>query len=442
MPPAQFDPKAAHMNRPKLRQVRAFPVNIQNQQAMGLSDAKQISDKMIAVPMAFQVLLPLLDGTRTLDEIVTQVGRGLTRPILEGLIAQLDSAGLLFGPTFDAIVTSMKAAFDASPNLPPASTAQFTDAVAAQVLGDGFEQASGEDRDRAAVEKTREIFDQWIAQALENADNPSFDDLPKAIVAPHLDYPRGWLNYASAYGRLRVVDPPDRIVILGTNHFGEGTGVVGCNKGYQTLFGTCELDQELATKLRAKLGDGLFTNRFDHEREHSIELHIPWIQHVFGGRGGASPKVFGALIHDPVVNSGESYDGKGIGLDAFVTALRESIAELGGTTLVVSSADLSHAGPAFGDQQPLAGEAPEAEQARNRVIQIDREFMEFVRDNKPDELVASMAWQQNPTRWCSVGNLVATLKTVQPAEVEILNYSGAMDQQGITFVTSAAMVMR
>lgn len=442
LPPAKFDPKAAHMNRPKLRQVRAFPVNVQNQQAMGLSDAKQISDKMIAVPMAFQVVLPLLDGTRTVDEIVTQVGRGLTRPILEGLVAQLDDAGLLFGPTFDGMLAKMRAAFDASPNLPPASTAQFTDAVAAQVLGEGFEQASAQERDKAAVEKSREIMDQWIAQALENADNPSFDDLPKAIVAPHLDYPRGWLNYASAYGRMRVVDPPDRIVILGTNHFGEGTGVVGCDKGYQTAFGTCEVDQELVGKLRKKLGDGLFASRYDHEREHSIELHIPWIQHVFGGRGGAAPKVFGALVHDPVVNNGESYDGKGVALEPFVNALRESLAELGGRTLVVASADLSHAGPAFGDQQPLAGETPEVEQARNRVIQTDREFMDLVRDNKPDELVAAMAWQQNPTRWCSVGNLVAVLKTVQPSEVEILNYSGAMDQQGITFVTSAAMVMR
>jgi len=53
-----------------------------------------------------------------------------------------------------------------------------------------------------------------------------------------------------------------------------------------------------------------------------------------------------------------------------------------------------------------------------------------------------MAWQQNPTRWCSVGSIVATLMTVEPAEVELLNYTAAMDQEGMTWVSSAALAMR
>ncbi len=75
---------------------------------------------------------------------------------------------------------------------------------------------------------------------------------------------------------------------------------------------------------------------------------------------GNYPKVFGALVHDPSVNNGESYDGERIAIQPFVDALREAIAKLPGKTLVISSADLSHAGPAFGDQLPLAGETPEA----------------------------------------------------------------------------------
>jgi hypothetical protein len=40
-----------------------------------------------------------------------------------------------------------------------------------------------------------------------------------------------------------------------------------------------------------------------------------------------------------------------------------------------------------------------------------------------------------------VGNLVATMKLVNPEKVELLNFSGAMDEQGQALVTSAAMVM-
>ena len=50
--------------------------------------------------------------------------------------------------------------------------------------------------------------------------------------------------------------------------------------------------------------------------------------------------------------------------------------------------------------------------------------------NKPDDLIASMAWQQNPTRWCSTGNLIAALKITNPERVEMLNYSAAVDNSG------------
>ena len=433
-----FNPAASHQMRPKLRAVRAFPATVGEQQAMGLADAKQISDRMVMTSPAFQIVLPLMDGSRSVDEIVAQVGRGLTRPIVEPLIAQLDEAGLLFGPTFDRMLEKMKADFDSSPTLPPSATGQFADALVQQEVGEeAFAVMGDAERNSKGAEKLRAFFDQCVQQAMENESNPTVESLPRAIIAPHLDYSRGWLNYAHAYGRLKGLDAPDRVVILGTNHFGEGTGIVACDKGYESPPGTCPVDQDLVRMLKASLGDLLFANRYDHEREHSIELHIPWIQHVFG-TGTNSPKVFAALVHDPVVNSGESYDGKGIGLDAFVAALKDALAKLPGRTLIVSSADLSHVGPAFGDQVQLAGDEAPAQEFRQKVIMHDQELLGLIRDGKIDELIAGMAWQQNQTRWCSVGNIAATMKVLDASEVEIFNYAGAMDQQGMTLVTCFA----
>jgi MEMO1 family protein len=443
--PPKFDASAPHMQRPKVRNLRGFPVNATDPQGkqvtmLGLADARQISDKMVVTAPAVQSIIPLMDGSRAVDEIVSQIGRGLSREIMEGLVAQLDDAGLLEGPTFQALLTKTHQEFDSSTVLPPAGTAQFADALVVQAFGQG---ATDEQKAEHGPKKLKEIFDLWMAEALKQAPKPSFDQLPKAIVAPHLDYPRGWMNYAHAYGRMRVCDRPDRIIILGTNHFGMGTGVVGCDKGYESPLGVCPLDQQLSDLLREKIGQKLFDNRFDHEREHSIELQIPWIQHVFGkDEAGNFPKVFGALVHDPAANNGQSYDGQGIALEPFVTALKSALGTIGGRTLIVSSADLSHCGPGFGDQQPLAGETPEVQQARNKIVQNDMQLLDMVVKNKPSELVASMAWQQNPTRWCSTGNLVATLLTVEPAEVELLNYTAAMDQQGMTWVSSAALAMR
>lgn len=437
--PPQFDASQPHQQQPKLRPVRGFPAQAEGKMLLGLSDARQISDRVVFLAPAAQIILPLMDGQRSLEQICAEVGRGLTREILEPLIAQLDDAGLLFGPVYEALLAKVKTDFDATPILPPASTAAIADAFVQAAIG---ESVTAEQKAAEGPKRLRAAFDEWMAQALKDAPNPSFNELPKAIVVPHIDYPRGWLNYGAVWGRMRVVDRPERVVILGTNHFGESTGVVGCDKGYQTPLGTCDIDGAMLELMNKELGERLFANRYDHEREHSIELQIPWIQHVLGPDDkGAYCKVFAALVHDPTVNSGESYDGKGVGLQAFVAALRKAIAELPGKTLVVSSADLSHVGPSFGDEQALAGDEEAPTQFRNKVFQHDREMLDLVRQNKPDELVSSMAWQQNPTRWCSIGNLVATMMAVQPREVTLLNYAAALDQQGLGMVSSASIVM-
>jgi predicted class III extradiol MEMO1 family dioxygenase len=442
-PPApaapQFDPGSPHHQRPKLRQIRGFSAKANDAPALGLADARQISQRIVFTSPAAQHILPLMDGERSIDDIVNQIGRGLERRSVELLVAQLDDAGLLHGPKFDEMWEEFTSSFDSSENLPPSVTANFADQLAKQDLG---EDATDEQIAELAPQKLREVFDQFIEKALENADNPSFDELPRAIIAPHLDYPRGWNNYATVWGRMRVVDRPDRVIILGTNHYGRSTGVCGCDKGFETPLGVCAVDTDIVAKLRHRLGEALFEHRYDHEREHSIELQVAWIQHVLGAdEAGNYPKVFAALIHDPAANNGESYDGRGVGLMPFVETMRKVIDELDGRTLIVSSADLSHVGPAFGDQQPMVGESPEAAAARNQILTHDREMLDLLRQKKVEELVASMAWQQNPTRWCSTGNLVATLKIVEPERIEILSYAGAMDPQGAALVTSTAVAM-
>ncbi len=442
-----FDASATHMEHPRLRPVRGFHAKAGEQDALGLADARQVSDRVVFTTPAAQLILPLMDGKKSVDEIVQQVGRGLTRKDLESLVAQLDQAGLLFGPTFEGMLAKMRKDFDSNPVLPPASTAALADAlVDAAVQQSGGTPPTDEERPALAAQKLKEALDQWIAAALKDVPNPSLDVLPAGVIAPHIDYPRGWLNYASVWGRMRVADRPARVVIMGTNHFGEGTGVTGCDKGYESPLGTCEVDGELIAALKKHLGaadaEKLFANRFDHEREHSIELQIPWIQHCLGaGDDGKLCKVFGVLIHDPTVNNGESYDGKGLAIDPFITAMKAALAELPGKTLVVSSADLSHVGPAFGDQASLAGDSQEAQDSRNKVFAHDRDMLQLIADRKPDELIAAMSWQQNPTRWCSIGNIVAALKVVEPTSVDVYNFAASMDEQGTTLVSNVGLAL-
>ncbi|MEM8756584.1 MAG: AmmeMemoRadiSam system protein B [Planctomycetota bacterium] len=446
-PPPPFDPEAAHQQRPRLRPVRGFAAPAQgpdgNQiQVMGLADAKQISPKVVFTQPAMQAVIPHLTGEKGLDEIVTEVGRGLQRPMLEAFVAQLDDAGLIEGPTFDAMWDKMKADFDSAEELPPAQTAAIADMLVEQAVQQAESRsATNEEKAEQGGPKLAQQLETWMDQTLSEAEDPSFESLPRAIVVPSVPYGNGWRAYSVVYGRMRVVDTPKRILILGTNHFGMGTGVVGCDKGFRTPVGRSPLDTEMADALRNSLGDKLFEHRYDHEREHSIELQCGWLQKVFGGDDGTSPPIFAALVHDPVVNEGKAYDGEGIGLDEFVEAAKSAIGSLEGPTLVVASAEMSHVGPSYGDQVQLAGDSQEADQNRRKVLEQDHQLLKSLVEGKPQDLIASLAWQQNPTRWSSTGALAAASMIVGSPEAKLLNIGAVMDAQGSAMITAPAMAM-
>ncbi|MEQ8318055.1 MAG: AmmeMemoRadiSam system protein B [Phycisphaerales bacterium] len=438
-PPA-FDPSLPHQAKPKLRQIKGFPSQVQGKPALGVADARQISRKVVFTSPAAQHILPLMDGSRTIDEIVDQVGQGLERRSVELLVAQLDDAALLHGPKFDEVWDEFTQTFDSTDVLPPSNSADYAEALVKK-KHEG-EELGEEQLSKESPDALREHLDQLIDEALKDDENPSFDALPPGVIVPAIDYARGGLVFAKAYGRMRVVDRPDRVIILGPNHYGRSSGVAGCDKGFQSPLGECPLDAELVDKLRNSLGDKLFEHRYDHEREHSIELQMPWIQHVFGtDDAGNYPKVFAALVHDAAANNGESYDGEGVAIQPFVDAVRQALGELGGTTLVITSFDLSHVGPMFGDQVQLLGDSQESQQARNKVVQHDRDMLDLLAQGKPEEMVASMAWQQNPTRWSSTGPVVAGMGITAPSKARVLHYQGAIDQNGHMLVSMIAGVI-
>lgn len=446
-----FDPAAPHQQKPRLRPVRGFPIQMKDREhpMLGLADARQISSKIVVTSPAAQAILPHLTGEHDLDAIIVRVNESvqgqtasrLERRTLEQFVAQLDDAALIEGPTFEKLYEELKTDFDSKEVLPPSTTAQLADALVQKAHGD---ETTEEQKRAEGGERLGKLFDEWIAQSLKDAQDPSFDRLPRAVIAPSIDYQRGWVNYASVYGRMRVVDKPDRVIILGTNHFGSATGVCGCDKGYETPIGVSSLDRAFREAIDSRLGaedaQKLYASRYDHEREHSIEHQIAWVQHVFGA-GDEGPAVWGALVHDPTRNAGESYDGKGLAMDPFVEALRGAIEAVGGRTLVVASVDLSHIGPMFGDRQSVAGDEKTNEagvRMRNRAVEHDRSMLQMFAEGKVDEMVASLAWQKNPTRWRGVGAMTAAARAVLPGEVRMLNYMGAIDQQGMAMISSCS----
>ena len=188
------------------------------------------------------------------------------------------------------------------------------------------------------------------------------------------------------------------------------------------------VDTAVVARLRAKTGEKLFKDILDHLPEHSIQLQIPWIQHLFG-----SVPIIAALIPDP--NSGLiADDGERVGLDEFVAVLSEALEAEGGKTLFIASADLSHAGPAFGEPAAVT------DQRRREVEAHDRAMMKAYIAG-PEALVSGMREAKNPTRWTSVGALAAAARLAKPSAIELIDYRQAVDEQGNALVSTASMVL-
>lgn len=100
-----------------------------------------------------------------------------------------------------------------------------------------------------------------------------------AIVAPHAGYYYSGPVAAHAYKELADDGIFDTAVILGPNHTGYGYPVsLWLGAGWNTPLGEVEINKELGQRL---LGKVIKADETAHIHEHSIEVQLPWLQHLY-----------------------------------------------------------------------------------------------------------------------------------------------------------------
>jgi len=100
-----------------------------------------------------------------------------------------------------------------------------------------------------------------------------------AIVVPHAGYIYSGPVAAHAYKELANDGIPDTAVILGPNHTGYGAAVsLWMGNAWKTPFGEVKINEELAHKL---LGGVIEADETAHMYEHSVEVQLPWLQHLY-----------------------------------------------------------------------------------------------------------------------------------------------------------------
>jgi AmmeMemoRadiSam system protein B len=183
----------------------------------------------------------------------------------------------------------------------------------------------------AAPEELR----QAIASAFRSPRGP--DAVPEyesgggrlvGVMAPHAGYVYSGAAAAWGYAAMARAGRPHAVVILGVNHRGIGASIaLSAAAGWETPLGISPVDRELGHQLLQLDADVQIDARA-HALEHSLEVHIPFIQSVF---------------HDvpivPIAISAASFPA--------VQRLGEALAVLARerTIVLLASSDLSHFQP-------------------------------------------------------------------------------------------------
>ena len=395
--------------RPRLRPVEAVPLGDGREGHFAVHDPMGIAKAVLTVTEPALFILSLFDGRHDLRDVMRRFEARYGQPVqsetLTDMLRNLESASLLHGPAFEAHVAALQDEYRLSP-------------VRASICADQI--GTGED--------AQSCFRSML-QPGEGASERN--GCIVGVVAPHLDFERGKPCYELAYRALQGRPCPDRCVILGTNHCGWSMSVVATGKAFETPLGVTEVDTAFLEALEQRCGVNLREHELDHRREHSVELQLICLQHLFGAD---SFTIAPFLCPDPSGPTGtKPVDGHGIDLRDFAIALRETIGDSGGDTLVVAGADLSHIGRQFGDT--FAIDPPLLKSLEER----DRGVLAHLEASRPDDFLSALTADHNATRVCSAGCMYVLATVLEDAACELKGYHQAFARETQTCVTCTAM---
>jgi MEMO1 family protein len=156
----------------------------------------------------------------------------------------------------------------------------------------------------------------------DSGDDVGDASVPKAMIVPHAGYVYSGPVAATAYKRLAPVrDTIKRVVLLGPCHRVAVRGLALSDAdAFATPLGDIKLDKSAAAQIIALPQVSVFDET--HKMEHSLEVHLPFLQTVLG-EFTLVPLVVGEATPDSVAQVLETLWG-------------------GDETLIVISSDLSH----------------------------------------------------------------------------------------------------
>lgn len=372
------------------RDLQVIPIQENGSDLLYFYDSMGYLTPNFALDRKVEPILSLLTGHQSINQITTTLNSSLSDEDLLHFVQLLDTHKALDSELFQHASEQTEEEFENSGSRKPAFAGETYPADPQELK-------------------------EYLKGLLTESKKPISDSEPvKALYAPHIDLRVGNSAYGEAFSSLRHLKPK-RVVILATAHypgyygdFYEGTPFIGSRKNFELPGRELKTDQKAMERL-AENSSGFTLNDRAHRIEHSIELHLLFISHLWK--------------HDfeimPVLVSGfdelfyYSHSDLGEKVDSFSSQIRSLD---NGNTFFLISGDLSHVGKKFGDVLP-------ANSIREKVEQVDQQFIEHAVQGDHKKLLQQVGSDYDSTRICGFSPLYTFLKAFPESEGKLINYS-------------------
>ena len=228
-----------------------------------------------------------------------------------------------------------------------------------------------------------------------------------AGIVPHAGWMFSGPTAAKVYKSVQQKSSPETFLILGAVHvWGIGRKAAMFAQGaWRTPCGEIEIDEELAEALLKEAGEEVVADPSAHEREHSIEVQVPFIQHLF-----PDAKILPIMV---------APDKQAIRLGEKIGKI---LAQHNKHVCVLGSTDLTHYGPSFGFIPYGIGE-----QSLTPMKENDQKILQLATEMKAEAVLTEAERHRNACGAGAIAATVAAAKTLGVSHGYILEHTTSQE---------------
>lgn len=212
----------------------------------------------------------------------------------------------------------------------------------------------------------------YLDQMGSTASQQDSASAPAMALIPHIDFRVAPQAYSAAFEHLRQ-STADLVVMIGTSHYWDGDPIIVTNKPFETPLGIVPVIDHPFYEPLADIA---------HKPEHSLELHVVLLQHVWQGRPF---EILPILVTQSIFDAGN--------LEKIASQIQEFVRSTNRNAMWLISGDLAHVGRKFGDELPAAMYA-------DAVREADQHLIKALEDNNLADYRAAIEHHNNQYRIC------------------------------------------